>query len=93
DHELALSIIINKDAVAQTELDYDQAILYLRRENLVVDEAKKGWSLMNFVPADSFGEGQPLGWAKLLPNRVNNYYPKELRILTSPRPSPKEREF
>ena len=29
-------------------------------------------------------EGQPLGWAKLLPNRINNYYPKELRILTQP---------
>ncbi|NNU33163.1 hypothetical protein HK413_01390 [Mucilaginibacter sp. S1162] len=25
--------------------------------------------------------GEALGWAKLLPNRVNNYYPKELRIL------------
>ena len=74
DHELALSIIVNKDTVKQTELTYDQAILYLRRENLNIDEAKKGWSLMNF-------EGQPLGWAKLLPNRVNNYYPKELRIL------------
>lgn len=74
DHELALSIIVNKDAVLQTDLDYDQAILYLRRENLNIDEARKGWSLMTF-------EGQPLGWAKLLPNRVNNYYPKELRIL------------
>jgi 16S rRNA C967 or C1407 C5-methylase (RsmB/RsmF family)/NOL1/NOP2/fmu family ribosome biogenesis protein len=76
DHELALSIIINKDAVLQTELDHEQAILYLRRENLVVDTTNKGWSLMNF-------EGQALGWAKLLPNRINNYYPKELRILTA----------
>jgi 16S rRNA C967 or C1407 C5-methylase (RsmB/RsmF family)/NOL1/NOP2/fmu family ribosome biogenesis protein len=75
DHELALSNIVNKDAVSQTELDYDQAILYLRRENLVIAEAKKGWSLMTF-------EGLAMGWAKLLPNRINNYYPKELRILT-----------
>jgi len=74
DHELALSIIINKDAVEQTELAHDQAISYLRRDNLNVNEIRKGWSLMNF-------EGHPLGWAKLLPNRVNNYYPKELRIL------------
>lgn len=86
DHELALSVIVNKEAFEQTELNYDQAILYLRRDNLNLNETKKGWSLMNF-------EGQPLGWAKLLPNRVNNYYPKELRILTSPRPSPKEREL
>jgi 16S rRNA C967 or C1407 C5-methylase (RsmB/RsmF family)/NOL1/NOP2/fmu family ribosome biogenesis protein len=74
DHELALSTIINKDAVLQTELSYDDAILYLRRENLVIDTDKKGWSLMMF-------EGQAMGWAKLLPNRINNYYPKELRIL------------
>jgi NOL1/NOP2/fmu family ribosome biogenesis protein len=26
-------------------------------------------------------EGIALGWAKLLPNRVNNYYPNEWRIL------------
>jgi 16S rRNA C967 or C1407 C5-methylase (RsmB/RsmF family)/NOL1/NOP2/fmu family ribosome biogenesis protein len=74
DHELALSIIVNQDAVLQTELDYEQAILYLRRENLTIDTVEKGWSLMTF-------EGQALGWAKLLPNRINNYYPKELRIL------------
>lgn len=74
DHELALSTIVNKEAFEQTELNYEQAILYLRRDNLQISEAKKGWSLMNLA-------GQPLGWAKLLPNRVNNYYPKELRIL------------
>jgi len=75
DHELALSIVINKDTVLQTELDREQAIQYLRRDNLVLNTAQNGWSLMNY-------EGQPLGWAKLLPNRVNNYYPKELRILS-----------
>jgi len=75
DHELALSTIVNKDAVTETELSYDDAILYLRRENLIINEAKKGWSLMTY-------QGQALGWAKLLPNRVNNYYPKELRILS-----------
>ncbi len=78
DHELALSLYINKDKVLQTPLDYDQAIQYLRRENISVNTTEKGWSLMTY-------ENHPLGWAKLLPNRVNNYYPKELRILT-PRP-------
>jgi 16S rRNA C967 or C1407 C5-methylase (RsmB/RsmF family)/NOL1/NOP2/fmu family ribosome biogenesis protein len=75
DHELALSIIINKNAVLQIELTYDDAILYLRRENLAINTDNKGWSLMTF-------EGQAMGWAKLLPNRVNNYYPKESRILS-----------
>lgn len=77
DHELALSICINKEKVLQTELDYEQAIQYLRRDNVNLNINDKGWSLMNF-------EGHPLGWAKLLPNRINNYFPKELRILASP---------
>lgn len=76
DHELALSIYINKDKVLQTELSYEQAIQYLRRDNIDINITDKGWSLMNF-------EGQPLGWAKLLPNRINNYFPKELRILAT----------
>ena len=80
DHELALSIYINKDKVLQTELDINQAIQYLRRDNIDINITDKGWSLMNF-------EGQALGWAKLLPNRINNYFPKELRILASP-PAP-----
>lgn len=80
DHDLALSNIINKGTFNQTALDKDQAIAYLRRDNINdLETAQKGWSLMAF-------EGHILGWAKLLPNRVNNYYPKELRIMASPNP-------
>ncbi|HVW15215.1 MAG TPA: hypothetical protein VHB54_15395 [Mucilaginibacter sp.] len=76
DHELALSLIIKKDAFLQTELNKEQAIQYLRRDNIIgLMPDHKGWSLMNY-------EGQTLGWAKLLPNRINNYYPKEIRILS-----------
>jgi 16S rRNA C967 or C1407 C5-methylase (RsmB/RsmF family)/NOL1/NOP2/fmu family ribosome biogenesis protein len=76
DHELALSLIVNKDQFLQTELNKDQAIQYLRRENITdLNSTDKGWSLMNF-------EGHALGWAKLLPNRINNYYPKEIRIMS-----------
>ncbi len=78
DHELALSLIINKDAVLQTPLNKEQAIQYMRRDSIDLFTTDKGWSLMTF-------EGHPLGWAKLLPNRINNYYPKELRIL-APQP-------
>jgi len=79
DHELALSLLINKGNILQTELNYDQAIAYLRRDNFELNIQQKGWSLMNY-------KGHALGWAKLLPNRLNNYYPKELRIL-APRPA------
>jgi 16S rRNA C967 or C1407 C5-methylase (RsmB/RsmF family)/NOL1/NOP2/fmu family ribosome biogenesis protein len=75
DHELALSIYVNPDVVSPTQLTREQAIQYLRRDNVDLNTSAKGWSLMTF-------EGHALGWAKLLPNRVNNYYPKELRILS-----------
>jgi NOL1/NOP2/fmu family ribosome biogenesis protein len=76
DHELALSLIVNKNQFLQSELTKEQAIQYLRRDNITdLDVQDKGWSLMNY-------EGRALGWAKLLPNRINNYYPKEIRILS-----------
>ncbi|RCH55050.1 RNA methyltransferase [Mucilaginibacter hurinus] len=76
DHELALSTLINNNVFNETQLDYDEAITYLRKDNLNISAPKQGWSLMTY-------QGLALGWAKLLPNRVNNYYPKELRILAS----------
>jgi 16S rRNA C967 or C1407 C5-methylase (RsmB/RsmF family)/NOL1/NOP2/fmu family ribosome biogenesis protein len=83
DHELALSLLINKETVLQTELTYNQAIAYLRRDNIDdIASNAKGWSLMTY-------NGYALGWAKLLPNRINNYYPKELRIMSqASSPSP-----
>ena len=76
DHELAISLMLNKDAFNQIELTYDQAIAYLRRDNIEdLNIDTKGWGLMCY-------QGHPLGWAKLLPNRVNNYYPKEIRIMS-----------
>jgi NOL1/NOP2/fmu family ribosome biogenesis protein len=78
---LALSTIINRDAVLQTPLNHDQAIQYLRRDNIDLNPIEKGWSLMTF-------EGHALGWAKLLPNRINNYYPKEIRIFSQEAPQP-----
>lgn len=79
DHELAQSLLINKDAFLQTELTHDQAIAYLRKDNFELDTKEKGWSLMTY-------QGFVLGWAKLLPNRINNYYPKEIRIMSTPQP-------
>ena len=76
DHELALSLIVNKNHFLQTELSKQQAIQYLQRGDITeLETTEKGWSLMNY-------EGQALGWAKLLPNRINNYYPKEIRIFS-----------
>jgi len=76
DHELALSLAVNQDRFLQTELSKEQAIQYLQRADISsLNTPEKGWSLMTF-------EGHALGWAKLLPNRINNYYPKEIRIFS-----------
>jgi NOL1/NOP2/fmu family ribosome biogenesis protein len=45
----------------------------LRRKEITLDAAT-GWCLVKYA-------GLPLGWVKVLPNRVNNYYPSEWRIL------------
>jgi 16S rRNA C967 or C1407 C5-methylase (RsmB/RsmF family)/NOL1/NOP2/fmu family ribosome biogenesis protein len=71
-HELALSGWF-KGGFPSIELDMENALSYLRRKEFKA-EGLKGWNLMCFG-------GLPIGWAKLLPNRVNNYYPAEWRIL------------
>ena len=73
DHALAMSKLVN-ELVETTALNYDQAIEYLKRKDLHIETQKKGWQLVTY-------EGNPLGWINALPNRINNYYPKELRIL------------
>ena len=72
DHELALwNQPIN--SFASVELDESTALQYLRRKDINL-QGTKGWNLMRY-------RGLSLGWAKLLPNRVNNYYPQGYRIL------------
>ncbi|WP_437920108.1 methyltransferase RsmF C-terminal domain-like protein [Sphingobacterium sp. LRF_L2] len=75
-HELALSLYI-KDTLPFQEVDLETARQFLRKEVLdreSFNEAENGWCLVRY-------EGINLGWVKLLPNRVNNYYPKEARIV------------
>jgi NOL1/NOP2/fmu family ribosome biogenesis protein len=73
DHALAMSTIV-ADPIPRTELEKEQAIQYLQRKDLKIEAADKGWKLVTY-------KGHPLGWVNILSNRINNYYPKELRIL------------
>jgi 16S rRNA C967 or C1407 C5-methylase (RsmB/RsmF family)/NOL1/NOP2/fmu family ribosome biogenesis protein len=73
DHALALSSIVS-DKIQKVELDHEQAIQYLKKKELKLQTDKKGWTLVTH-------QGHHLGWINILPNRINNYYPKELRIL------------
>mgnify|MGYP001548633009 CR=1 FL=1 len=73
DHALAMSNLLN-DSVPSVELDHDTAIQYLKKREIQIKTTVTGWQLVQF-------EGHNLGWVNVLPNRINNYYPKELRIL------------
>lgn len=72
-HDLALSTFI-KPGLPSIELTYDEAITYLRSEVPKIKPEIRGWCLAKF-------EGHNLGWMKAMENRINNYFPKELRIL------------
>ena len=74
DHELALSTIVG-DAIPVVEMEKEMALQYLRRKDIHIDVSKKpGWAMISYHQL-------PLGWIKILPNRINNYYPKDWRIL------------
>jgi NOL1/NOP2/fmu family ribosome biogenesis protein len=73
DHELALSTIINP-GVRSVAVDETTALQYLRRQEIKLPGISAGWSLLCYQQV-------PLGWVKILPGRVNNYYPASWRIL------------
>ena len=72
-HELAMSTILNPDITA-VSLDLNKALQFLRLESIEKDFDGTGWMLMKYGDL-------PLGFIKALPNRINNYYPREWRIL------------
>jgi len=73
EHSFALSANLNKEHFRQVELTKEQALAYLRKENLIVGEGERGFALLTF-------NGNGLGWVNLLGNRLNNLYPSSWRI-------------
>lgn len=73
DHALAMSRI-TAAGIQREELDYTAAVKFLQRKETGAVFHQKGWTLASY-------NGHALGWMNVLPGRVNNYYPKELRIL------------
>lgn len=70
---LALSNFINRMAFAEYELDWKNAISYLKREPLVLTDAPIGYILLTY-------KNTPIGFAKNIKSRANNLYPQEWRI-------------
>ncbi|MCX6254045.1 MAG: rRNA methyltransferase [Bacteroidia bacterium] len=72
-HEIALSNQLKKDAFPSEEINLNRAVTYLRRDNLLLNDASKGWNILTY-------KGVSLGFVNNLGNRVNNYFPVEWRI-------------
>lgn len=74
DPALAFYTGLDRSALPSADLERDEAIDYLRRQELRPDALAEG---MNLVCC----EGRALGFAKRIGGRVNNLYPHSLRIL------------
>ena len=72
-HDLAVSNIINP-AISKLNIDKETALQYLRKVDIDIEADISGWVLLTHLQL-------PIGWIKVMPNRTNNYYPKEWRIL------------
>ena len=83
EHALALSHLLHKN-IAVTEVDFETAICYLQKQDVTIETAEKGWQLVAY-------QHHNLGWINALQNRVNNYYPKEMRILKQKDDTPFEK--
>lgn len=73
DHQLALSIVLSPK-IQSVEVSYQQAIAFLKKEQVNINDAEEGFALLKYKDFS-------LGWVKILRNRTNNYLPKEWRIL------------
>ena len=72
DHELAMSVYLNRNSFVLTEVTLIQAIKFLRKEQFDID-MMDDWQLIAY-------QNIPLGFVKKVRNRFNNYYPKNWRL-------------
>jgi NOL1/NOP2/fmu family ribosome biogenesis protein len=73
EHALALSNLVAGE-IQKSLVNYEEAIRYLQKSDAGIIPNVKGWQIITY-------ENHNLGWINALQNRVNNYYPKEFRIL------------
>jgi 16S rRNA C967 or C1407 C5-methylase (RsmB/RsmF family)/NOL1/NOP2/fmu family ribosome biogenesis protein len=73
EHASALSINLNKENFQHMEVSLEEALMYLRKDNLPVTGLQRGFTLVTY-------HGVPLGWINVLDNRSNNLYPANWRV-------------
>lgn len=72
-HELFLSNYFDKNSLPNAELNYEDAVNFLSKEPVTFLPDHKGWGYFTY-------QFLPLGGYKSVPGRINNYFPKELKI-------------
>lgn len=73
DADLALSLMFDRAAFPEAEVDRDTALAYLHRDAISLPDAPKGYVTIVY-------EGLPLGFVKNLGNRCNSLHPQSRRI-------------
>lgn len=74
DHALALYVGMRAGSVPDVELDIDDALSYLRRQDISASQFEEGINRVMY-------RGTAIGFVKRIGARCNNMYPKDLRIL------------
>ena len=74
EHSLALFVGLNDDVVPRVEVSEEDALTYLRRQDISAAQFEEG---INLVCC----RGVAIGFVKRIGARCNNMYPKDLRIL------------
>lgn len=74
DGALAFYVGLNRDAVATAELSLDEALQFLRKQDMSAEPFVEGVNMVLY-------KGLPLGFVKRVGGRINNMYPASLRIL------------
>jgi NOL1/NOP2/fmu family ribosome biogenesis protein len=73
DADLALSMIFDRSAFPEAEVDREKALAYLHRDAITLPDAPKGYVTIVY-------DGLPLGFVKNLGNRCNSLHPQSRRI-------------
>ena len=73
DADLALSLMYDRTAFPEAEVDRDTALAYLHRDAITLPDAPKGYVAVVYG-------GLPLGFVKNLGNRCNSLHPQGRRI-------------
>lgn len=74
EHGLALSIELSETVFPRVDLQFEEALSYLRREALTLPAGiPRGYVVVTY-------EGRPIGFVNQLGSRANNLYPAEWRI-------------